>query len=342
MRKKVTPRNNSWEATVRAEVLPTGRLRKSFKCQHEADAWASQILADISSGKPVNVRKFKAQMQKKTLADGIKHAHEYKWAGTKSESTHVTNSLTLVKYFGSSKSLDSFDEALIQDFVVHLRKCGKSNATINRKLSCLSVILKCAYKRGWVARKPEIERRKETLSRINYYSKEEQQEIIDTFNSVDFSSNIFADLFVFLCDTGLRLGEALDLNYKDIRKIEGFYYIFVYESKHSNSPPRSIPLTKRALTSVSRGIYGDGPFTSINKRQCRTAWQKLRKLLNKEGEKDFVWHTCRHTFCSLLIQAGEGLTVVKELAGHKDISTTLRYSHLSPINKLNAINKLEQ
>jgi site-specific recombinase XerD len=41
-------------------------------------------------------------------------------------------------------------------------------------------------------------------------------------------------------------------------------------------------------------------------------------------------HKLRHTFCSHLAMRGAPVMAIKELAGHDDLSTTLRYMHLSP------------
>ena len=49
----------------------------------------------------------------------------------------------------------------------------------------------------------------------------------------------------------------------------------------------------------------------------------------------------RHTFCSHLIMRGALVTAVKELAGHRDISTTMRYVHLAPSVLTDAIGLLE-
>ena len=46
-----------------------------------------------------------------------------------------------------------------------------------------------------------------------------------------------------------------------------------------------------------------------------------------------VYHDLRHTFCSNLILSGSDLKDVKEMIGHKDLSTTDRYSHLTAIHK---------
>lgn len=48
----------------------------------------------------------------------------------------------------------------------------------------------------------------------------------------------------------------------------------------------------------------------------------------------------RHTFCSHLAMAGVPAKAIQELAGHADLKTTLRYMHLSPANRKNAIDTL--
>ena len=50
--------------------------------------------------------------------------------------------------------------------------------------------------------------------------------------------------------------------------------------------------------------------------------------------------TLRHTFASRLVMAGVDLTTVKELTGHKTITMTQRYAHLSPAHKLDAAERL--
>jgi len=52
-------------------------------------------------------------------------------------------------------------------------------------------------------------------------------------------------------------------------------------------------------------------------------------------------HILRHTFCSHLAMRGAAPKAIQELAGHRDLSTTLRYMHLSPAAKESAIRLLE-
>jgi site-specific recombinase XerD len=52
-------------------------------------------------------------------------------------------------------------------------------------------------------------------------------------------------------------------------------------------------------------------------------------------------HVLRHTFCSHLAMRGAPARAVQELAGHRDLGTTQRYMHLSPLAIESAIRLLE-
>jgi len=52
-------------------------------------------------------------------------------------------------------------------------------------------------------------------------------------------------------------------------------------------------------------------------------------------------HVFRHTFCSHLAMKGAGARAIQELAGHRDLSTTQRYMHVSPAAVESAIRLLD-
>ncbi|WP_421800851.1 tyrosine-type recombinase/integrase [Granulicella sibirica] len=54
----------------------------------------------------------------------------------------------------------------------------------------------------------------------------------------------------------------------------------------------------------------------------------------------YVWHCNRHTFCSWLAMAGASIKEIQELAGHKTITMSARYSHLSPEHRLSVIDRI--
>ncbi|MCP3891497.1 MAG: tyrosine-type recombinase/integrase, partial [Desulfobulbaceae bacterium] len=62
------------------------------------------------------------------------------------------------------------------------------------------------------------------------------------------------------------------------------------------------------------------PIQCFNRAWCSS--------LRIAGIKNFHFHDLHHIFCSNLILSGAGLKEVKEMIGHRDISTTDRYLRL--------------
>ncbi len=60
------------------------------------------------------------------------------------------------------------------------------------------------------------------------------------------------------------------------------------------------------------------------------------------GFPDVCLYTLRHTFVSRLIQTGRKLAEVAELAGHRDVRMTMRYTHLDPQHLTDAIRSIER
>ena len=57
----------------------------------------------------------------------------------------------------------------------------------------------------------------------------------------------------------------------------------------------------------------------------------------RAGLRQIGWHVLSHTFASHLAMRGAAIKVVQELLGHTDIMTTMRYAHLSPETRRDAV-----
>jgi integrase len=112
------------------------------------------------------------------------------------------------------------------------------------------------------------------------------------------------DIAILILETGLRIGEALELRWEHVRlnRLSGarFGYIRVVEGKSKNAR-RNIPLTDRAALMLrSRADAGTSPFVFANSRgetylvtSINHLHQKVRTAIALP--KDFVIHSLRHT-----------------------------------------------
>lgn len=94
----------------------------------------------------------------------------------------------------------------------------------------------------------------------------------------------------------------------------------------------------RALESW-REQSGDRPRVFEISTGFRTAWGHILKRANIVG---FRWHDLRHHFASRLVQLGVPLNTVRDLLGHSSVAMSLRYAHLAPDQRREAVAMLNQ
>lgn len=140
--------------------------------------------------------------------------------------------------------------------------------------------------------------------------------------------------------TGARRGELFDLRWDDIDFINRVLTIRGEIAKSSKT--RHIPLSpiafetmtnwqKQAPTQTGRVFPSDDGNRLDN---VKNSWTSI---LEAAAIESFRWHDMRHDFASKLVMKGVPLNTVRELCGHADLNTTLRYAHLAPDHKADAV-----
>src|SRR6266566_4550558 len=209
-------------------------------------------------------------------------------------------------------------------------------ATINRDLSRLRRMFSLAVEWELLEESPMTGIRflRENNARTRYLSLEESNRLIASC----IAPHIRA-LVTIALHSGMRLGEILNLRWHDLDFAAGF--ILVRDSKNGES--RQVP-TDATLSALFRA-YPHRPSTDLvfssssggHIVDVRTGFQNAGK---RAGLIDLHFHDLRHTFASQFVMAGGDLYILKEILGHKSITMTQRYAHLSPTYKIKAIDRM--
>ena len=211
-------------------------------------------------------------------------------------------------------------------------------ASINRLFAFLRRVLMVAVKDGKLNRNPVSglkffpEARK-----TRYFSAEELQHLQAVMKTKDWS------VVAFAIETGLRRGEQFGLKWAHVSLESSTLTIPLPKGGIT----RHVPLSDNAKEILrSLGSFLESPWVfpspmdSLHPRNAQTFVNKIfTPALRKVGITEASWHTLRHTAASRRIMSGVDLYTVKEILGHQDIQTTMRYAHLSPGYLLDAINR---
>jgi integrase len=160
------------------------------------------------------------------------------------------------------------------------------------------------------------------------------------------------DIGLLILDTGLRMGEVLDLEWPDVRlePADGadYGYLTVRARNSKNSKSRNLPLTARVLEMLTRraGSKSDGLVflgTKEGAKLCQT-WineqhRNIRDLLKLP--KEFVPHSLRHTFRTRLGESGADAFTIMKLMGHSTVTVSQRYVHPSPESMERAVGRMD-
>lgn len=329
--KRISKRGTS---KYRAKVQVAGAPNKTKTFIKRADAadWAARTESDMRAGA------YGAEMlaHKHTVADMIKRyldnvleSKSTKLNYIKSQRIQLTWWLATIGEY----KLAALTPAVIaecKDKLAGKNFSERKPATVNRYLAALNQVINTAIKEWrWMRDNPvnNITKPKEANARLRYLTKEEMPRLMEACKRERRKPLALVVLLALL--TGARKNEILTLKIRDVELERGV--AVVYETK--NSEPRRLYLCDMARDGLAdyiggrprsaRYVFAGRGDVPIN---IEVEW---RRALKRAGIDDFRFHDLRHTFASYFAMSGGDMAVLKEVLGHKDLTTTNRYTHLS-------------
>jgi integrase len=251
----------------------------------------------------------------------------------------------IIPFFGARalKSFSQLDEVKLKE-----RFAEKARSTYNNSATTLNRLLKVAVELKQLEAVPhKFKLFKRSDERPGFWDFDELEWLVAAAARLDPRIELACLLGA---EAGLRRGEiiALERQYCDLRRgliTVAKSQVIVRDLKTGKWLPvttetkgldyRVVPMTTRLLQRLKafdhlrgpRILYPDPPHKTITPKifkQWMAAAQRLARL-NDKGET----HILRHTFCSHLAMRGAHVRSIQTLAGHRQLSTTLKYMHLS-------------
>ena len=259
------------------------------------------------------------------------------------------NDLNSFSAFASSqydiKEASDVNRDMVRSWIMELVEEGKSNTTINRKLTTLKSYFNYCIKTGTVTVNPvKNVASLKTPSRLphfltvqnmdRYY--ESMGDIDDFYSLRDF---LVIDLFY---STGIRLSELINLKTDDVNLNEDTIKVLGKRNKE-----RIIPFSEKERLYIIRykdmkkEIFGaENPYLIVtnrgNKAYPKFIYRLVERNLSGITLSKRSPHVLRHTFATHMLNEGADLNTIKEILGHSNLSATQVYTH-NTIEQLKSI-----
>lgn len=182
---------------------------------------------------------------------------------------------------------------------------------------------------------------KASRERANEWRRERGYPTFPSMNKQAYADHLTPLVLVSL-NTGIRRGEAFSLHWSDV-DLKG-RMLTIVGSKAKSKTTRHVPLNDEAFAALvawRNQTTGNGlVWPGKDGGQLNNVHKAWHSLMRRADIRDFRWHDLRHTFASWLVMRGVPLNTVRDLLGHAELSTTLRYAHLAPDHRAEAVNLL--
>jgi integrase/recombinase XerC len=224
----------------------------------------------------------------------------------------------------------------IREWIVHLSSTGLKSQSINRKCSALKSYFRFLQKIGEIDQSPmQFHRQLKTTPKLVVpLTEKEFRAVIEMYDHSHFEGARDALILELLYTTGMRRAELLSLTLDAIDRKNQQLQVVGKRNK-----TRIIPLLPKVISQMdgylahrnqiekaegSKWLFVNRKGKELNPSniyKCVTTY--LAKVSTKEKVSP---HVLRHTFATHLLNRGADINSIKEILGHKSLSSTQIYA----------------
>ncbi len=254
------------------------------------------------------------------------------------QATYLEAIKVLARHY--DRQLDEITQEQVRDFLIYLIDTkGYAKSTYKVYMYAIKFLYQNTLGRQW---------RFLTLARVSPERKLpiilSRDEVWSLLDLVRRDKPRMSLILMYTC--GLRVSEAVHLRPRDIDSQRMVLWI----RKGKGGKDRSVPLPSYTLAQLraywlkykpKKWLFpSEHSISAITKscvQRCLTA-----TLRRSDIRKNVNCHTLRHSYATHLVEAGVHLRMIQSLLGHKSLSSTFIYIHLSQSTKVEVQTKINR
>lgn len=244
-------------------------------------------------------------------------------------------------FSGGIPAVSDVTIATLRGYVAYMHECDYSRSTMARRLACLRSFFRYCCREGLTAQNPAKALRTPRAGRRlpHFLSTEQVAKLLEAPPANQPLGLRDRAILETLYSAGLRVAELASLNVDDWDRDADILRVIGKGRKE-----RVAPVGRYAALALARWLDVRQPDPTappvqqaamfLNQRGRRLTTRSVGRLLEKyiaETGLDRLTtpHTLRHSFATHLLDGGADLRSVQELLGHKSLTTTQIYTHVS-------------
>jgi len=233
-------------------------------------------------------------------------------------------------------SFSAADKNLLRDFLIDLKEKGLDFSSIARKISALRSFFRFLKRRDLIEYNPALflltPKMKKKLPEV--LSVIQMKKLLNEKGKEDIWGLRDKAILELFYSSGIRLSELASLDLSSIDFNGGTIRVFGKGRKE-----RIVPVGRKAISALKDYLKArellsriETSAVFINRLKKKLSARGIARIVKKNlarisEDKNVSPHTLRHTFATHLLDAGADLLAVKEMLGHKNLSSTQIYTH---------------
>jgi integrase/recombinase XerC len=242
----------------------------------------------------------------------------------------------------SHSELKDWNTRSLRAFVAWLHEQGYAKTTVARRLAAVRTFGKFLCRQGLMAVNPAVALRGPRLDKKlpHFLTLPQVETLLDAPGGATAPGRRDRAILETIYSAGLRVSELVGLNVEDVNLTDGVLIIrgkgmkerLALLGPHALAALQAWLVDRTHFLEAGAAAAGDAVF--LNKNGTRLTTRSVGRLLEKylrQANLDprTTPHTLRHSFATHLLDNGADIRGVQELLGHKSLTTTQVYTHIS-------------